>query len=313
MRHVSIIHSLLLCFLLLGGCVTTSKSPKNTTSFPRGEAFPLTPPDQVELAPVIPNLNQSGGLTFSTNGILYFANYLQSGTIGMYQVDQPKSPETFIDLRQWMTSYGDRTPRANGMRVDGQGRLVVAEVGTGKVIRISPGAEKLEVLADSFDGFSLGSVCDVVLGSDGDIYASSPSSGAVFVIRPEDGFVGVLNQELVRVRGLAMSPDGRRLVAAEPDSGRVLVFDLRNDDMPAEMWTLVDFASSGEEPAGLAFDEAGNLFVGLGDARKIQVFDLVKGTLLLSYDAGGPADSLSYDDGVLYVSGGNSIRSLSLQ
>tara|TARA_Y100000588_G_C14237512_1_gene917988 strand:+ start:953 stop:1771 length:819 start_codon:yes stop_codon:yes gene_type:complete len=270
-------------------------------------------PDQVELVPVIPNLNQSGGLTFSTNGILYFANYMQAGTIGMYQVNQSQLPETFIDLTQWMTSYGDRTPRANGMRIDGQGRLVVAEVGTGKVIRISPGAEKLEVLADSFDGFSLGSVCDVVLGSDGDIYASSPSSGAIFVIRPDDGFVGMLNEELVRVRGLAMSPDGRRLVAAEPDSGRVLVFDLRDDDMPAEMWTLVDFASSGEEPAGLAFDEAGHLFVGLGDAEKIQVFDLVKGALLLTYDAGGPADSLSYGDGVLYVSGGNEIRSLNLQ
>ena len=121
---------------LLGGCVTASKSPKNTTSAPRGETFPLLPPENVELSPVIPNLDRSGGLTFSTDGILYFANYLQSGTIGMHQVGQSQSPETFIDLTQWMTSYGDRTPRAHGMRIDGQGRLVVAEAGTGKVIRI---------------------------------------------------------------------------------------------------------------------------------------------------------------------------------
>ena len=322
---------LLLGISLLGGCVTASKSPKNTTSAPRGETFPLLPPENVELSPVIPNLDRSGGLTFSTDGILYFANYLQSGTIGMYQVGQSQSPETFIDLTQWMTSYGDRTPRAHGMQIDGQGRLVVAEAGTGKVIRIYPETEtdllprfdspeasavpragKLEVLADSFDGFSLGSVCDVVIGPDGDIYASSPSSGAVFIIRPEDGYVGMLNQELARVRGLAISPDGRRLVAAEPDSGRVLVFDLRKDDMPAEMWTLVDFSLSGEEPQGLAFDESGLLYVGLGDTKKIKVFDLVQGTLLLTYDAGGPADCLSYSDGVLYVSGGDGIRSLRL-
>ncbi len=315
----------------LSGCFTVSKSPKNTTSSPRGETFPLLPPENVELSPVIANLDRSGGLTFSTDGILYFANHLQSGTIGMYQVDQSQSPETFIDLTQWMTSYGDRTPRAHGMRIDGQGRLVVAEAGTGKVIRISPQAEtdllqhtdpseasvvrragKLEVLADSFDGFSLGSVCDVVIGPDGDIYASSPSSGAVFIIRPEDGYVGMLNQELARVRGLAISPDGRRLVAAEPDSGRVLVFDLRKDDMPAEMWTLVDFSLSGEEPRGLAFDESGLLYVGLGDTKKIKVFDLVRGALLLTYDAGGPADCLSYRDGVLYISGGDGIRSLRL-
>ncbi|MBT4667464.1 MAG: hypothetical protein HOB63_13200, partial [Opitutae bacterium] len=45
---------------------------------------------------------------------------------------------------------------------------------------------------------------------------------------------------------------------------------------------------------------------------KIKVFDLVQGTLLLTYDAGGPADCLSYSDGVLYVSGGDGIRSLRL-
>jgi sugar lactone lactonase YvrE len=236
LKHALLILFLVLGIYLLGGCSTVSKSPKNTTSSPRGETFPLLPPENVELSPVIANLDRSGGLTFSTDGILYFANHLQSGTIGMYQVDRSQSAETFIDLTQWMTSYGDRTPRAHGMRIDRQGRLVVAEAGTGKVIRISPEAEtdllqhtdpseasvvrragKLEVLADSFDGFSLGSVCDVVIGPDGDIYASSPTSGAVFIIRPEDGYVGMLNQELARVRGLAISPDGRRLVAAEPE------------------------------------------------------------------------------------------------
>ena len=41
-----------------------------------------------------------------------------------------------------------------------------------------------------------------------------------------EGFVGILNDDLVRVGGICISPDGKRLVAAEPDASRVVVFDI---------------------------------------------------------------------------------------
>ena len=53
----------------------------------------------------------------------------------------------------------------------------------------------------------------------------------------------------------------------------------------------------------MVFDEKGRLFVALGDREEVRVFDLVKGEELVVYDAGGVAESLTYRDGSLFVSG----------
>ena len=60
-------------------------------------------------------------------------------------------------------------------------------------------------------------------------------------------------------------------------------------------------------------DEAMRLYVGLGDMGNIQVFDIIRGTRLRTYDVGGSAESLSYSAGTLYVSGRDGIRSLRLR
>lgn len=303
-----------LAIFLLGACARTRDEADSPAAFiHRDKVFRLPSPARIEALPILPKLEFTGGLAFSTDGILYFANYLHPGTIGSYVVGKSENPETFITLTDWMTSYGDRIPRAHGMRIDLEGHLVAAEVGTGKVIRISPEAEKIEVLADSYDGTLLSSVWDVAIGPNGEVYASSPKSGVIYLIRPQDGFVGVLNEGLVRACSLALTPDGRQLVAAEPDASRIVLFNLREDDQPAPMRTLVDFSATGEEPNGLAFDEAGRLYVGLGDAGKIQVFDIVRGIRLRTYHVGGSAESLSYNAGTLYVSGRDGIRSLHLR
>ena len=122
---------------------------------------------------------------------------------------------------------------------------------------------------------------DLAIGS-GDLYASSPYSGTVYRIRPD---AVVLNEDLVRVEGLAISPDGKSLVAAEPDASRIVVFDIPDELEPVTSWTLVDFSPSGVEPKGVVFDEKGRLFVALGDREEVRVFDLVKGEELVVYDA----------------------------
>ena len=301
--------TLLPALVLLGasGCLFTGGQA--------GRAKPsFTLPERVEVRELSSRSSRVGGLAFSEEGVLFFANHLELGTIGRHAVaEEEAEAETFIDLNEWMTAYEDRAPQAHGICLDAKGGLLAAEVGTGKVIRISADASKLEVLADFYDGTLLGNVWDVAVGPDGDVYASSPNSGVVYRIRPGDGFVGVVNDELVRACGLAVSPDGARLVAAEPDAGRVVVFDLGVDDETAEAWTLVDFSATGEEPSGLVFDESGRLYVAMGDTGKVRVFDLEKGALLRTYDAGGEAEFLAYRDGALYVSGGSSFRGMHLR
>jgi sugar lactone lactonase YvrE len=258
--------------------------------------------------PVTPLLQRSGGLALSPEGVLYFANHKKLGTIGKYELGKTKEPETFIDLSEWISASGDRDLRVEGLRLDEDNRLLVAEAGTGKLLRISPDARKLEILADSYDGYRFATVKDLAIGPNGDLYASSPYSGTVYRIRPDAGYVGILNEDLVRVEGLAISPDGKRLVAAEPDASRIVVFDIPEELEAVTSWTLVDFSPSGVEPKGVVFDEEGRLFVALGNREEIRVFDLAKGEELVVYNAGGVAESITYRDGSLFISGGDRIR-----
>lgn len=310
----SVFATILISLYGFSGCVTVSpvKPPEDSNPEPVA-LIGLPESEEVVAEAVTPLLEQTGGLALSAEGVLYFANHKKLGTIGKYELGKTKLPETFIDLSEWISASGDRDLRVEGLRLDEQNRLLVAEAGTGKLLRVSPDARKLEVLADSYDGYRFATVKDLAIGPNGDLYASSPYSGTVYRIRPGAGYVGILNEDLVRVEGLAISPDGKRLVAAEPDASRVVVFDIPEELEPVTSWTLVDFSPSGVEPKGVVFDEEGRLFVALGNREEIRVFDLAKGEELVVYDAGGVAESITYRDGALFVAGGERIRRLLLR
>ena len=287
------------------------KKPSDEFSLGDGEILP--PAVKVIPESVISPIEQSGGLAFSANGDLFFANYEKEGRVGKFKIGSDELPEVFIDLTEWVSPFGDFSVRAEGLRVDNQGRLLIADAGTGKLLRISPSAHKLEVLADSYDGYRFGSVKDLAIAPNGDLFVSSPHTGTIYRIRPDIGYVGILNDDLVRVEGLAVSPNGKQLVAAEPDASRVVVYDIPEDLILVDSWTLVDFSPSGVEPRGIVFDEKGRLFLALGDLNEVRAFDLDLGIEIARYNAGGEAESISYWNGSLFIGGGGEIRRLRLR
>jgi sugar lactone lactonase YvrE len=232
--------------------------------------------------------------------------------IGKLALDLNNTKQVFIDLTEWVSPVGEFSSRAEGLRFDNEGRLLVADAGTGKLLRISPTAHKLEILADSYDGYRFGSVKDLAVARNGDLFVSSPYSGTIYRIRPDIGYVGILNDDLVRVQGLAISPDGKQLVAAEPEASRVVVYDIPDDFILVDSWTLVDFSPSGVEPRGVAFDEKGRLFIALGKLNQVRAFDLVLGVELARYEIGSEAESIVYRDGSLYIGGDEKITRIRL-
>jgi DNA-binding beta-propeller fold protein YncE len=291
--------------------VYVPKKPSN--EFTLGDGVILPPATKVIPESVISPVEQSGGLAFSAEGDLFFANFEKEGRIGRFKIGSKQIPEVFIDLTEWVSPIGDFSVRAEGLRVDTQGRLLVADAGTGKLLRISPSAHKLEVLADSYDGYRFGSVKDLAIAPNGDLFVSSPHTGTIYRVRPDIGYVGILNDDLVRVEGLAVSPNGKQLVAAEPDASRVVVYDIPEDLILVDSWTLVDFSPSGVEPRGIVFDEKGRLFLALGDLNEVRAFDLDLGIEIARYNAGGEAESISYWNGSLFIGGGEKIRRLRLR
>jgi len=292
------------------GCVVVPKVKNVHPPFDDREILPSN--DNVSLEVVVSPLKQSGGIAFSENGEFYFANFEKEGVIGKLTLGHNNKKEVFIDLTEWVSPIGEFSSRAEGLRVDDKGRLLVADGGTGKLLRISPTAHKLEILADSYDGYRFGSVKDLAIAPNGDLFVSSPYSGTIYRIRPDTGYVGILNDDLVRVQGLAISPDGKKLVAAEPEASRVVVYDIPDDFILVDSWTLVDFSPSGVEPRGVAFDEKGRLFLAMGQLNQVRAFDLVLGVELARYEIGSEAESIVYQDGSLYIGGDEKITQIRL-
>jgi gluconolactonase len=141
------------------------------------------------------------------------------------------------------------------------------------VIRIKPDGT-YTVLADRYQGKRLNSPNDVVIGPDGAIYFTDPTSDLPKDQKQELDFKGVfrldaqgqvtlLTKELTEPNGLAFSPDGKRLYVDDSTQRNIRVYDFQPDG------TLRNGRIFGEEPGirgegvpdGMRLDRAGNLYV----------------------------------------------------
>ncbi len=190
---------------------------------------------------------------------------------GQVSVYRTKSGYTGFDIGE----YGQ--PGSNGLALDADGRLVIAEHGNRRISRLERNGV-LTVLADRYEGNRLNSPNDLVLRSDGSLYFTDPPFGlpqfdadprkelpfsGVFLLK--DGRLRLVATDLRGPNGLAFSPDERFLYvtnwdvenkvvmryAVAPDgglSGGTVFFDMTD--------------ASGEEALdGIEVDERGDLYV----------------------------------------------------
>jgi len=141
------------------------------------------------------------------------------------------------------------------------------------IIRIKPDGT-YTVLADRYQGKRLNSPNDVVIGPDGAIYFTDPTSDLPKDQKQELDFKGVfrldargqvtlLTKDLTEPNGLAFSPDGKRLYVDDSTQRNIRVYDFQQDG------TLRNGRIFGEEPGGkkegvpdgMKVDMAGNLYV----------------------------------------------------
>ena len=132
--------------------------------------------------------------------------------------------------------YG-KEPGSNGLTLDREGRLVLAEHGDRRIARMEWNGGK-RTLADNYQGKRLNSPNDVIVKSNGDVYFTDPIYGfpdrekdtehreldfcGVFRWSPKTGEVTLLTKELSRPNGLAFSPDEKTLYVANSDPERAI-------------------------------------------------------------------------------------------
>jgi gluconolactonase len=176
---------------------------------------------------------------------------------------------TVTGQKQEIISLGD----PDGNTYDRQHRLLDCASVLRAIIRLSPDGKTYETVTDHYQGMKLNSPNDVVLGPDGAIYFTDPTSDlpkdqkqeipfkGVYRIAP-NGEVQLLTKDLDEPNGLAFSPDGKKFYVDDSARKNIRVYDFHNGQ-------LNNGRIFGEEPGGphegvpdgMKVDRQGNLYV----------------------------------------------------
>ena len=239
------------------------------------------------------------GPAFDRHGCLFVVNYRGNGNIGRITADGTAS--VLCDLNK-LSPVDGRRAQANGIKIDSEGRLIVADAGGGRLLRITNDGSEAEVLADRWEGKPFNAINDVALDLDGNIYFTDP--GGSSVENPIGSFyrydigtqqVSRLETGLAFPNGIAVTPDQEHLCVAESRKQRILMYDLSPEGTVSGRRTLIDFPKETDgiivggvfSPDGMVFDAKGRLYVGMWTGGVINVVDTATGSLVRQYDAGG--------------------------
>ena len=160
---------------------------------------------------------------------------------------------------------------SNGLTFDRAGRLLACEHGGRRVSRMAADGT-METLADRYDGKQLNSPNDIVVQSGGAVFFTDPPYGidpdpgeqgfnGVYRLDP-DGSVTLLNREMNRPNGLALSLDESVLYVDDSRNRHVLAYPLNADLGVGEPAVLLDMnVEAPGGPDGMKADSEGNLYV----------------------------------------------------
>jgi sugar lactone lactonase YvrE len=260
-------------------------------------------PDKVDPRLVVRDITFAEGPTFDSKGNLFFVNYKGNGNIGR------RTPagvvEVWLRLPDPPPGPGGKVRHAFpfGLKADQDDRLIAADYGGRRLLRISP-AKRVETLADSYHGQPFNNPNDVCLDRAGNIYFTDPqgedkaSVGTIYRYSTA-GRLARLHTGLKYPNGLVVSPDQKTLYVAETWTRSVVAFDLAPDGTLSRQRLLHRFATPTVD--GLAVDEHGRIWVARLDNKTVDLLSPA-GKLLASYPGGGDrVTNLAWWDRSLYV------------
>ncbi|HLL49578.1 MAG TPA: SMP-30/gluconolactonase/LRE family protein [Thermomicrobiales bacterium] len=204
------------------------------------------------------------GPAFDREGNLYFVNWLSSSIIRL-------TPDG--NASEFFNTFGIPA----GLAFHRDGSLYVADESDDihGVLRIADG--QMTILVNEYEGQRLNGANDLVFDSSGVLYFSDPwrSSadnpiGGFYRLFP-NGTLERIDHGLAFPNGVALSANGDAAYLAETYRNRILRYPIEPD---GAIGAREDFAilPGGEGPDGMAFDQAGNLYVAHYGGGQVAVF-----------------------------------------
>lgn len=134
--------------------------------------------------------------------------------------------------------YHSPSGNSNGLALDAQGNLILAQHGKRRLAKIINENEEI-VLVDQFQGKLLNSPNDLTVHSNGTIYFTDPPYG-INSDEEELGFYGIyklstdgnlqlLDKSLIRPNGIALSLDEKKLYVADSKENKIFVWDIEDN------------------------------------------------------------------------------------
>jgi gluconolactonase len=209
---------------------------------------------------------------------------------------------------------------SNGLVMDNDGRLIIADSGNRLLARLDLATGKRQVLADRWDGKRFNSPNDAVVARDGAIYFTDPSYGltdgdrsprrelahnGVYRLGP-DGTLTLIEPALSMPNGIGLSPAEDRLYVSVSDEAapRIMAYDLDREGRASNGRIFFDARPLVHPgvlglPDGLSVDRRGNLFAsGPGGLLVIDPAGKLLGVIEV---AGRPVSNCAFGGKWLYM------------
>lgn len=220
---------------------------------------------------------------------------------------------------------------ANGLTLDAQGRLVLAQHGDRRIAMMNAPIDSPKAIyttvADRFEGKRFNSPNDVVVRNNRFYFTDPPYGLGKGADDPEkeisfqgvycafaDGKVKLLVDSITRPNGIALSPDGKHLYIAnsDPEKAKWYQYELNDSSTVVSGKVFYDATSSvATEPGlpdGLKVDSQGNLYA--SGPGGVWIFN-AQGNVLGKIKLDGPCSNtaLSADEKTLFITNdGNLVR-----
>jgi gluconolactonase len=215
-------------------------------------------------------LAQDSLLEKVATGHLYADSPLWSKSVGgMLFCEIPSNRILAFQPGKGVGMYREKMGGPSGIDLDSEGRLVVAEQRTRRLIRLYPDKDgKMDVLAERFAGKRFNAPNDVVVRKDGHIYFTDPAFGSqadhreldfdgVFHLTPK-GELELVAKVKGRPNGITLSPNGKTLYVSSADERRIYAWDVDGRGRATNERVFLDNIDG--PPAGMTVDEKGNLY-----------------------------------------------------
>ena len=265
----------------VAGCTGGTNSPPGDLG---GHDLAGKPADMTDLTAIDPLMGNPQVMKVSTGTAFKYAQsplWIASASALLFSDTQNNLIYQFAPATSALTQYRTNSNGSNGLALDPQGNLLVAEITSRQITRRDQTAAYSPV-ASLYMGTMFNGPNDLTVRADGTIYFTDPMAKAgqvdsLYRIAPTTNAVTLLDSTMKFPSGISLSQDDKLLYVAAASEAIVYKFPVNPD---GSLGTRTAFATGLINCDGLTVDDAGNVYVAIpAGVRVFKPDGTVRGTL----------------------------------